>query len=109
MCNVMPCSGLSAVVCVTAITRPTRFPAFNRIIPARAARLAQGHDDADPLAAATIMWSVPHGLAMLFLEGPISQGTTPRALEALARAATVALTQAPFDDLQQHAEQHWGI
>ena len=38
---------------------------FERLVDtARAARLAHGHDDADPLAAATLMWSVPHGLAM---------------------------------------------
>jgi AcrR family transcriptional regulator len=84
--------------------------AFERLVDAtRAARLANGHDDADALAAATIVWSVPHGLAMLYLEGPISTGHTPRALEALARAAMVPLAQAPFDELQQHAEQHWGI
>ena len=42
----------------------------------RAARLAQGHDDPDPSAAATLIWAVPHGLAMLFLDGPISSGTS---------------------------------
>jgi AcrR family transcriptional regulator len=84
--------------------------AFERLVQStRAARLAHGHDDPDPLAAATLMWSVPHGLAMLYLEGPISEGTTPRAVEALARAATLPLAAAPFHELQQHGEAHWGI
>lgn len=83
---------------------------FERLVECtRAARAAHGHDDNDPLAAATLMWSVPHGLAMLYLDGPISQGTTPRALEALVRAATLPLALAPFEDLQQHGESHWGI
>jgi AcrR family transcriptional regulator len=82
---------------------------FERLVDTtRDARLAHGHDDPDPLAAATLMWSVPHGLAMLYLEGPISAGTTPRALEALAMLATVPLAQAPFDQLQQ-SHSHWGI
>jgi AcrR family transcriptional regulator len=77
--------------------------AFERLVDAtRAARLAHGHDDPDPIAAATLMWSVPHGLAMLYLEGPISKGTTPQALEALARVATVPLAAAPFEELQHH-------
>lgn len=84
--------------------------AFERLVEStRAARLAHGHDDPDPLAAATLMWSVPHGLAMLYLEGPISEGTTPRALEALARAATLPLAAASFDELHQHGDAHWGI
>jgi AcrR family transcriptional regulator len=83
--------------------------AFERLVDAtRAARLAHGHDDPDPLAAATLMWSVPHGLAMLYLEGPISSATTPRALEELARAATRPLAAAPFDELA-HGEPQWGI
>jgi AcrR family transcriptional regulator len=83
--------------------------AFERLVDCtRAARLAHGHDDPDPLAAATLMWAIPHGLAMLFLEGPISAGTTPRAVEALARAATLPLATAPLEELQ-HAEPHWGI
>jgi AcrR family transcriptional regulator len=82
---------------------------FDRLVETtRAARHSQGHDDPDPLAAATLMWSVPHGLAMLYLEGPISEGTTPRALEALARAATLPLARAPFDDLAS-SEPHWGV
>jgi AcrR family transcriptional regulator len=68
---------------------------FDRLVNAtRAARIARGHDDVEPLAAATLMWSVPHGLAMLYLDGPISAGTTPQALEALARAATEPLATA---------------
>ena len=83
---------------------------FDRLVECtRAARLAHGHDDPDPLAAATLMWSVPHGLALLYLDGPISAGTTPRALEALARAATLPLAAAPFEELQQPGEAHWGI
>ena len=79
--------------------------AFERLVEStRAARLAHGHDDPDPLAAATLMWSVPHGLATLFLEGPISEGTSPRALEALARAATLPLATASFDELHRQAE-----
>jgi AcrR family transcriptional regulator len=96
----------------------TRYPSlhevsartFERLVETtRLARLAHGHDDVDPLAAATLMWSVPHGLAMLYLEGPISAGTTPGALEALARAATVPLAAAPFRDLHDHGGAHWGI
>ena len=83
--------------------------AFDRLVDCtRAARLVHGNDDVDPVAAATLMWSVPHGLAMLFLDGPISDGLSPRALEALARAATPPLAAAPFADLQQ-LEAHWGI
>jgi AcrR family transcriptional regulator len=95
----------------------TRFPelsevsrrSFERLVATtRAARLAFGHDDADPLAAATLVWSVPHGLATLYLEGPISEGTTPQALEALARLATRPLAMASFDELQQ-GHRHWGL
>jgi AcrR family transcriptional regulator len=83
---------------------------FERLVDTtRAARLALGNDDPDPLPAATLMWSVPHGLALLYLEGPISSGTTPRALEALARAATLPLAAAPFEELHQHGDAHWGI
>jgi AcrR family transcriptional regulator len=82
---------------------------FERLVECtRAARLAHGHDDEDPLAAATLVWSVPHGLALLYLDGPISESTSPRALEALAHAATAPLAAAAFADLQQHGE-HWGI
>jgi AcrR family transcriptional regulator len=82
---------------------------FERLVECtRAARLAHGHDDADPLAAATLMWAVPHGLAMLFLDGPISDGTSPRAVEALARAATLPLASAALSEVQQ-GEPHWGV
>ena len=82
---------------------------FERLLECtRAARLAHGHDDPDPSEAATLVWAVPHGLAMLFLDGPIASGTSPRALEALARAATLPLAEASLDELQ-HAESHWGI
>jgi AcrR family transcriptional regulator len=81
---------------------------FDRLVETtRAARLAHGHDDVDPLAAATLMWSVPHGLATLYLEGPLSTSATPRALEELARAATRPLTSAPFDQLRPDTQ--WGI
>jgi AcrR family transcriptional regulator len=83
--------------------------AFERLVDCtRAVRLLHGHDDPDPLVAATLMWAVPHGLAMLFLEGPISSGTSPRAVEALARAAMLPLASAPLGELE-HAEAHWGI
>jgi AcrR family transcriptional regulator len=82
---------------------------FERLVDCtRAARLSVGHEDPDPLAAATLVWSVPHGLAMLYLEGPISEGTTPRAVEALARAAARPLAMAPLEELQ-HGEPSWGI
>jgi AcrR family transcriptional regulator len=82
---------------------------FERLVECtRAARLTFGHDDPDPLAAATLVWSVPHGLAMLYLEGPISEGTPPRALEALARAAAAPLARASFEELQ-NGDSHWGI
>ena len=82
---------------------------FERLVDTtRAARLAFGNDDPEPLPAATLMWSVPHGLAMLYLEGPISEGTSPRVLEDLARAATVPLARAAFEDLQR-GDAHWGI
>jgi AcrR family transcriptional regulator len=54
----------------------------------RAARAAAGREDLDPSAIATLIWAVPHGLAMLYLEGPIARdGATPVLLEQLARAA----------------------
>lgn len=82
---------------------------FDRLVDStRAARLAYGHDDVDPLAVATLVWAVPHGLAMLYLEGPISEGTTPRALEALARVAALPLAMASLEDLPQ-GDTHWGI
>ena len=73
----------------------------------RAARLASGHDDADPWAAATAIWAVPHGLALLYLEGPLARNTTPRALEDLARAVMSPLAAAPLDELER--ESQWGV
>jgi AcrR family transcriptional regulator len=82
---------------------------FERLVETvRAARLANGHDDPDPLAAATLVWAVPHGLAMLYLDGPISSGTTPRALERLARAAATPLAAAASTGLDP-GEPHWGV
>ena len=89
-----------------AVSRRT----FERLVDStRAARLAHGHDDPDPVAAATLMWSVPHGLAMLYLDGPLSEGTTPRALELLGRAATLPLAMAPLAELRSHGDPHWRI
>jgi AcrR family transcriptional regulator len=74
---------------------------FDRLVECtRAARLAHGHDDPDPRPAATLIWAVPHGLAMLFLDGPLSAGLPPRAVEALVRAATRPLTSAPLDEIR---------
>jgi AcrR family transcriptional regulator len=71
---------------------------FQRLVDTtRAARRAHGHDDLDALAAAAMMWSVPHGLAMLYLDGPISAGMTPADVEKLARAATLPLVTAMLD------------
>jgi hypothetical protein len=83
--------------------------AFERLVETvRAARLAHGQEDPDPLAPATLVWAVPHGLALLYLDGPISAGTRPRALEALARAAALPLATASLTELEQ-GEPHWGI
>lgn len=83
--------------------------AFERLVDVvRAARMAQGHEDADPVAAATLVWAVPHGLALLYLDGPISARTSPRALELLVRAATRPLAAAALHELDQ-PEGHWGI
>ena len=83
--------------------------AFERLVDCtRAARLTHGHDDPDPLLTATVMWSVPHGLAMLYLEGPLSTTTTPRMLEELTRAATVPLAAASMEELQR-GDAQWGV
>ncbi len=83
--------------------------AFDRLVETvRTARLAHGRDDADPIAVATLVWAVPHGLALLYLDGPISPRTSPSALENLARAATRPLAAAPLPELE-HAEARWGI
>jgi AcrR family transcriptional regulator len=82
---------------------------FDRLVDTvRAARLANGHDDPDPIAVATIIWAVPHGLALLYLDGPLSAGTTPRALETLVRAAAAPLAAAPLAELTQ-GEAPWGV
>ena len=82
---------------------------FERLVDTvRAARLSHGHDDLDPLAAATMVWAVPHGLATLYLEGPISKGTTPDALETLVRAASRALAGASLEELNV-SDRHWGV
>ena len=81
---------------------------FERLVEiVRAARLASGQDDADPLAAATLIWAVPHGLALLYVDGPLATKTTPRALEGLARAAMPPLAAASLDELER--EPHWGV
>lgn len=82
--------------------------AFDRLVDAvRGARLAAGHDDVDPHAAAMAVWAVPHGLAMLYLEGPLAGATTPRALETLVRASVRPLAHASLDELGRDPE--WGI
>ncbi len=81
---------------------------FERLVEiVRAARLASDQDDADPSVAATLIWAVPHGLALLFVEGPLATKTTPRALEDLARAAMPALAAASLDEIEP--EPHWGV
>lgn len=81
---------------------------FDRLVDAvRGARLAAGHDDVDPQAAAMAVWAVPHGLAMLYLDGPLAGTTTPRALETLVRASVRPLAHAPLDELGRDPE--WGI
>jgi AcrR family transcriptional regulator len=82
---------------------------FERLVDTvRAARQAHGHDDLDPYAIATLIWAVPHGLAMLYLDGPISKATSPQALEVMTRAAVTPLAAAPLEELT-HGEPHWGI
>ncbi|MBA3270121.1 MAG: TetR/AcrR family transcriptional regulator [Acidobacteria bacterium] len=82
---------------------------FERLVDTvRVARLAHGHDDIDPIAVAMLVWAVPHGLAMLYLDGPISAHTSARAIEGLARASTWPLASATLPDLEQH-EPQWGV
>src|SRR5687768_6175657 len=82
---------------------------FDRLVDTvRAARTAHGHDDADPIAVATMVWAVPHGLALLYLDGPISARTSPHALEALTRAATRPLAGALLVELESD-EARWGV
>jgi AcrR family transcriptional regulator len=73
----------------------------------RAARLASGQDDADPSVAATLIWAVPHGLALLYVDGPLATKTTPRFLEDLARAAMPRLAAASLDEIEP--EPQWGV
>ena len=83
---------------------------FERIAETvRAARVAAGHDDDDPLAVMTMMWAVPHGLALLYVSGPLATETTPRALEDVTRAALTALSHAPLDELGRDGEFPWGV
>lgn len=73
----------------------------------RAARLAAGHDDLDPAAVAAMIWSVPHGLALQYLDGPLGAATAPRALEDLVRAAVGRLVTAPLDEAA--GERSWAV
>lgn len=86
---------------------PSRLPHQQLLDAARAARVASGHDDADAAAAAAMMWAVPHGLALLYLDGLLGTTVTPRMLEELARAAMGPLASAPLDELD--GEQPWGV
>lgn len=74
---------------------------IDRLVEAvRAARFAAGHDDLDPVAMATLVWALPHGLASLYLDGPVSMhGATPVLLECLVRAAIDPLISASLHDL----------
>ena len=74
----------------------------------RAARLSHGHDDEDSLNAAALLWSVPHGLALLYLDGSIDAGIGPRALEDLIRAGIRVLVAAPLPEAGNN-EPAWGI
>ena len=81
--------------------------AFDRLVETvRAARLSRGHDDPDPVLAATMIWGVPHGLAALYLDGPTAAWTTPRALEDIMQAATMSLLDARLEDTHDSA---WGV
>lgn len=83
-------------------------PPHQRLLDAaRAARVASGHDDADAAAAAALIWAVPHGLALLYLDGPLATTVTPRVLEDLARMAMAPLAAAPLDELERDAP--WGV
>jgi AcrR family transcriptional regulator len=66
----------------------------------RAARQAAGHDDLDPAAIATLIWSVPHGLVALHLDPRSARDhLAPVEIERLARAATSALVAMPAEDV----------
>jgi hypothetical protein len=82
---------------------------FDRLVETvRAARHAAGHDDIDPVGAATLIWAVPHGLALLYLDGPRAAKVSPRELEDLARAAMSPLASTALNELS-HADGQWGI
>jgi AcrR family transcriptional regulator len=82
---------------------------FDRFVESvRAARLSHGHDDEDPPTTATLLWSVPHGLASLYLEGSMDAEIAPRALEDLVRAGVRALVAAPLPEVGNNQPQ-WGI
>ncbi|MFN2444209.1 MAG: TetR/AcrR family transcriptional regulator [Vicinamibacterales bacterium] len=82
---------------------PSRYPAvadvsaraFGRLVDTvRRARLAAGHDDADPIVAAWLVWALPHGIAHLYLDGPgASAPLDPRGIEAPLRAAAEAVVR----------------
>lgn len=95
---------------VGAGEHPSRSAAATRVIDrlveaSRAARLAAGQDDLDPVALATLVWSLPHGLACLYLDGPIAlHGATPVMLERLVRAAIDPLISTPLHDVEAGRE-----
>jgi len=76
--------------------------------PVRAARLSHGHEDEEPVKTAVLLWSVPHGLTLLYLEQSIDAGIVPRVLEDLIRAGVRALVRAPLPEVQSDDPQ-WGI
>nr|WP_255216512.1 TetR/AcrR family transcriptional regulator [Pseudenhygromyxa sp. WMMC2535] len=61
--------------------------AFALLVEATQAVLGEDVDEAAGLVAALAAWSLPHGLAMLILDGriPAEQVSTPGQVEALAR------------------------
>jgi AcrR family transcriptional regulator len=65
---------------------------FERLVETtRAARAVFGIEDEDPRAAAFVMWSLPHGLAGLFLDSAAGSGMSPALMESLVRAASASL------------------
>jgi AcrR family transcriptional regulator len=80
---------------------------IDRLVEAvRDARIAAGHDDLDPAAAAILIWSVPHGLSSLYLDGPLAyHAVTPVMIERLVRMALDPLLSAPLEDL----EANWAV
>jgi hypothetical protein len=55
-----------------------------------------------------LIWAVPHGLALLYLDGPRAAKVSPRELEDLARAAMSPLASTALNELS-HADGQWGI